>query len=65
MTKIVLIRHGETAWNAMGMIQGNTDTDLNDKGRHQAKCCGMYLSKGKLGFPFYQSVMACERNLCT
>lgn len=45
MTKIALIRHGETAWNAMGKIQGKTDTDLNDKGIQQAKCCGVYLSK--------------------
>lgn len=45
MTKIVLIRHGETKWNAMGMIQGITDIDLNEKGREQAKICGKYLSR--------------------
>lgn len=45
MTKIVFIRHGETKWNAMGMIQGITDTDLNEKGREQAKLCGRYLSR--------------------
>lgn len=44
MTEIVLIRHGETDWNAMGIIQGGTDTVLNKKGRQQARECGIHLS---------------------
>ncbi|WHY83915.1 histidine phosphatase family protein [Neobacillus novalis] len=45
MMKICLIRHGETAWNANGIIQGLTDTDLNDIGRNQAEACANFLSK--------------------
>ena len=37
--KIYIIRHGETEYNKLGMVQGSgVDTDLNDTGRYQAKC---------------------------
>jgi probable phosphoglycerate mutase len=36
-TRIVLIRHGETAWNAEHRLQGHLDIDLNDEGRRQAR----------------------------
>lgn len=45
MMKICLIRHGETDWNANGIIQGQTNTDLNENGRNQAAACANYLSK--------------------
>lgn len=35
-TRIVAIRHGETAWNVEGRIQGNLDVPLNELGRWQA-----------------------------
>lgn len=38
MKKIYLIRHGETAYNQFGLVQGSgIDSDLNDLGRKQAK----------------------------
>ena len=36
MTVLLLVRHGETDWNAEGRLQGHTDTPLNDYGRRQA-----------------------------
>jgi probable phosphoglycerate mutase len=36
-TRIVLVRHGETDWNATGRIQGHNDTPLNTVGRRQAR----------------------------
>jgi broad specificity phosphatase PhoE len=35
VTKLLFIRHGVTAWNVAGKIQGRTDVSLSDKSRSQ------------------------------
>ena len=42
-TRIIAIRHGETAWNAESRIQGQRDIGLNDTGRWQAQRVGAAL----------------------
>ena len=37
MTRLLLVRHGETDWNAEGRLQGQTDRPLSDYGRRQAR----------------------------
>lgn len=34
--RLLLVRHGETDWNADGRIQGSSDVPLNETGRRQA-----------------------------
>jgi probable phosphoglycerate mutase len=36
-TRVVAVRHGETAWNVDTRIQGQLDIGLNDTGRRQAR----------------------------
>jgi len=43
-TRIIAVRHGETAWNVDTRIQGQLDIDLNDKGRWQAQRVGQALA---------------------
>jgi broad specificity phosphatase PhoE len=37
------VRHGETAWNVQGRLQGQHDSDLTERGRAQAEHCGSIL----------------------
>lgn len=43
-TRIIAIRHGETAWNVDTRIQGHLDIPLNDTGRWQAQRLARALS---------------------
>lgn len=46
--KIILVRHGETQWNALGRLQGREDIALNETGRQQAIAAGRAISR----YPF-------------
>ncbi|RCV36393.1 hypothetical protein SETIT_7G315200v2 [Setaria italica] len=35
-TEVVVVRHGETSWNASHIVQGQMDPELNEIGRQQA-----------------------------
>ncbi|KAF8377510.1 hypothetical protein HHK36_030892 [Tetracentron sinense] len=43
--EIIVVRHGETLWNADGRIQGHLDVELNEVGRQQAAAVADRLSK--------------------
>ncbi|KAL6641931.1 hypothetical protein ACP70R_020112 [Stipagrostis hirtigluma subsp. patula] len=43
--EVVVVRHGETAWNAGRTIQGQMDPELNETGRQQAVMVARRLSK--------------------
>lgn len=40
---LLVIRHGETDWNASGRLQGRQDIPLNARGRAQAQAVGLAL----------------------
>ncbi len=50
MYKLVLLRHGESIWNAQNKFAGWTDIELSEKGREQAKNVGLILKEK--GFVF-------------
>lgn len=45
LTRIIAIRHGETAWNVDTRIQGHLDIALNDTGLWQAQCAAQALAQ--------------------
>ena len=68
MPTIYYIRHGETAWNAEGRLQGAQDTSLNDLGRKQAAHAGDILAdlfardgRDKSSLPFVASPLGRAR----
>ena len=44
-TRFIVVRHGETAWNAQGRIQGHLDSPLNEEGLAQAILVGERLAR--------------------
>lgn len=43
MTRIYLLRHGETAWNIEKVFRGRAEVPLTDNGRRQAKLAALHL----------------------
>lgn len=44
MTRVFLLRHGETEWNATGRLQGSTDVPLSARGVAQAQAAAVALA---------------------
>jgi 2,3-bisphosphoglycerate-dependent phosphoglycerate mutase len=58
MTKVVLLRHGESVWNKENRFTGWTDVDLSSKGREEAREAGeVLLSEGYTFDIAYTSVL--------
>ncbi|HEX9685232.1 MAG TPA: histidine phosphatase family protein [Burkholderiales bacterium] len=58
---LIVIRHGETAWNRERRMQGTTDTQLSDVGREQARALGRRLA-GRGFAALYASDLARARD---
>src|SRR5436309_9319834 len=52
MHKLVLLRHGESAWNRENRFTGWTDVDLTEKGVEEARAAGRLLAKEGYDFDF-------------
>jgi 2,3-bisphosphoglycerate-dependent phosphoglycerate mutase len=48
MRSLILLRHGESAWNAKGRFTGWVDVDLTPSGEEQARHCGRLLRRADL-----------------
>jgi 2,3-bisphosphoglycerate-dependent phosphoglycerate mutase len=52
MKRIVLLRHGESAWNKENRFTGWTDVDLTEKGIEEARAAGRLLRNEGFDFDF-------------
>ena len=43
MTRIIMIRHGETEWNQLGIYQGQLNSNLTENGLNQASAIAQRL----------------------
>jgi 2,3-bisphosphoglycerate-dependent phosphoglycerate mutase len=50
MTKIVLLRHGESVWNLENVFTGWTDVGLSERGRREAREAGKLMVEAGLAF---------------
>lgn len=58
MIKLVLVRHGQSAWNLSNRFTGWTDVDLTEQGVEEAKTAGKLLREGGYVFDIaYTSVL--------
>jgi broad specificity phosphatase PhoE len=55
MTRVVLVRHGETDWNREGRWQGHADPGLNQVGWRQADAAAARLAREYPGAPLVTS----------
>ena len=58
---IIYVRHGETDWNKLGLIQGSVDTDLNETGHAQAKAVAAQLAQLNVEWADYNIVVSPQR----
>ena len=52
MASWLIVRHGETEWNAGGRIQGHTDVGLSDRGARQSRLVAGRLAEVTIDFAY-------------
>lgn len=62
MTRLYLVRHGQTEWNLEGRMQGSKDSPLTELGIYQAKQLGKSLDKVNIDMVYSSSS---ERTMTT
>ncbi|MDX1510107.1 MAG: histidine phosphatase family protein [Nitriliruptorales bacterium] len=64
MKRLVLIRHGQSAWNVERRVQGQSGTGLTDVGREQAKAVAVRIADQYPGAPAWTSdLQRCEETV--
>lgn len=63
MGKLILVRHGESEWNKLGLWQGWIDIDLTDKGIAQAQETGRQLAGTKFDYAYSSPLIRASKTL--
>ena len=60
-TELILVRHGETAWNRELRFQGHVDIPLNDIGHEQARRVGLRLAGEAVDHAFSSDLLRAQQ----
>ncbi len=60
MGRLLLVRHGETHWNADGRIQGHSDVELSERGKQQALCIAERLANVHIDAAYSSDLIRCR-----
>jgi 2,3-bisphosphoglycerate-dependent phosphoglycerate mutase len=63
MAYLILIRHGQSEWNAKGLWTGWNDIDLNEKGREEARNAAEKLSDIKIDKAYTSDLKRAQQTL--
>lgn len=44
MTRLIIVRHGQTEWNRVERFRGRADVPLNEAGLHQAQAAAQRIA---------------------
>ena len=61
MTKLILIRHGQSVWNAANRFTGWTDVELSPKGEDEAAAAGEELAEVRFDVVHTSALMRAQR----
>ena len=64
-TRIIALRHGETAWNVDTRIQGKLDIELNETGRWQARRAARALANEEIDAVYSSDLLRAWETACT
>lgn len=63
MAQLVLVRHGESEWNAKGLWTGWTDVNLSENGREEAKKAGDLLKDIHFDYAYTSNLKRAQQTL--
>lgn len=63
MAYLILVRHGESLWNAKGLWTGLTDIPLSEKGRKESKLVALALKNVKFDIAYTSPLIRAKQTL--
>ncbi len=63
MSKLILVRHGESLWNEKGLWTGWTDIGLSEKGKEEARLAGEKLKGMSIDLAYTSPLLRAKQTL--